>query len=352
MTARSSTTSSVLRTAGALLALAAPAAAQSINIDIGPGVPFGRPLGTWGGVPAQPGHWNQVSGTAAGYVGAIGGPLQNTGGGLTIAQIRLSAGADFFCNFANGCVGVGPAAGNDAALLNDLSRFTNACDVSIKDLLPGFYSVYVYAWAPDNANAITVVEGVNVGGAWTGMQLSGRTYMSLGMVAVTQNVPLKIKLRGAIGSLNGIQLVQFGTPVGTNFCQPNANSTGLAATMTSFGSNTTSNNELFLGTTGMPNNSFGFYITSTTADFVALAGGSSGNLCLGGAIGRGVGGQIYNSGNSGSFSTIVNLFAIPTPTGSVPVMPGDTWLFQTWYRDAVGGTTTSNFSDGHSITFQ
>ncbi len=352
MTARSSTTSSVLRTLGALFALTAPAAAQSMNIDIGPPLPMGRPLIAWGGVPAQPGNWNQVSGNAGGYVGAIGGPLNDITNAGTIAQIRISAGANTFCGFINGCIGAGPGGSNDEALLDDYCRFTNACDVSIRDLLPGFYSVYVYAWAPDNANAITVVEGVGVGGPWTGMQVSGGTYMSMGMVAVTQNVPLTIKLRGAIGSLNGIQLVQFGTPVGTNFCQPNTNSTGLAATMTSFGSATTANNELFLGTTGMPNNSFGFYITSTTADFVALAGGSAGNLCLGGAIGRGVGGQIYNSGSNGSFSTIVNLFAMPTPTGSVPVMPGDTWLFQTWHRDAVGGSTTSNFSDGHSITFQ
>jgi hypothetical protein len=36
----------------------------------------------------------------------------------------------------------------------------------------------------------------------------------------------------------------------------------------------------------------------------------------------------------------------------VQVLAGQTWNFQCWFRDAVGGVATSNFTDGLSILFQ
>ena len=41
-----------------------------------------------------------------------------------------------------------------------------------------------------------------------------------------------------------------------------------------------------------------------------------------------------------------------TAMGLVAVMPGDTWNFQAWHRDFVGGSVTSNFSDGLSVDFR
>jgi hypothetical protein len=34
------------------------------------------------------------------------------------------------------------------------------------------------------------------------------------------------------------------------------------------------------------------------------------------------------------------------------VVPGETWYFQAWHRDLVGGTATTNFTDGLEVTFQ
>ena len=86
---------------------------------------------------------------------------------------------------------------------------------------------------------------------------------------------------------------------------------------------------------------------------VAGPGGSQGTLCLGGAIGRYVGpGQIVNSGSTGEITLAIDLTQTPQPTGLVSVQPGETWNFQAWYRDAIGGSATSNFTDGLSITFQ
>ena len=90
-----------------------------------------------------------------------------------------------------------------------------------------------------------------------------------------------------------------------------------------------------------------------TQGFVAGPGGSQGNLCLGGAIGRYVGpGQIQNSGAAGMISLPIDNQQVPQPTGFTTITSGQTWNFQLWNRDAVGGSATSNFTDGYEITFQ
>ena len=77
-----------------------------------------------------------------------------------------------------------------------------------------------------------------------------------------------------------------------------------------------------------------------------MAGGSQGNLCLGGSIGRFLPAQ---STAAGTFAMTVDLDAIPTPLGSVSVLSGETWNFQTWHRDLAG---TSNFTEGASVLFE
>lgn len=78
-----------------------------------------------------------------------------------------------------------------------------------------------------------------------------------------------------------------------------------------------------------------------------------GVLCVGGQIGRYSGpGQIKNSGATGSFSLLLNLNQIPTPTGFVVAVVGQTRYFQTWHRDSVGGAAVSNFTNGLNVTFQ
>ena len=141
--------------------------------------------------------------------------------------------------------------------------------------------------------------------------------------------------------------------IGSNYCTANANSTGLFGAMGAVGSEFATDNTVTLSAGDLPSNSFGFFLTSTSQGFTANPGGSQGNLCLSGAIGRYVGaGQIKNSGTAGAFDLALDLTQTPTPTGLVSVAAGETWNFQAWYRDAVGGSATSNFSDGLSISFQ
>lgn len=137
-----------------------------------------------------------------------------------------------------------------------------------------------------------------------------------------------------------------------NYCTANPNSTGLPATISAIGTGRVIDNDLALVASQLPTSSFGFFITSRFQGFVTNPGGSAGNLCLGSSIGRYVGpGQIQNSGATGSFSLDLDLTQTPQPSGLVSVSPGQTWNFQTWFRDTVGGMPTSNFTDGVRVVF-
>ncbi|MEM8711604.1 MAG: hypothetical protein AAGG01_11675, partial [Planctomycetota bacterium] len=57
---------------------------------------------------------------------------------------------------------------------------------------------------------------------------------------------------------------------------------------------------------------FGFFVTSQTEGFAANPGGSAGNFCLGGAVGRYVGpGQILNSGSLSQIELTIDLTQVP-----------------------------------------
>jgi hypothetical protein len=140
--------------------------------------------------------------------------------------------------------------------------------------------------------------------------------------------------------------------IGIAYCMAVANSTGVTGVLGAMGSLTVSDNDVTLTASSLPVNAFGFFVVSRDQGFVMNPGGSSGNLCISGSVGRYVGpGQIQNSGAGGAFSLALDLMAIPQPTGSIGTAPGDTWNFQTWYRDAVGGVPTSNFTQGLEIMF-
>jgi len=142
--------------------------------------------------------------------------------------------------------------------------------------------------------------------------------------------------------------------LGTPYCGPAiANTSGSAATLRASSSNVAANNNLALLAAGMPADVFGFFLTSQTQSFIANPGGSTGNLCLGGTIGRYVGpGFIQNSGATGTFGLSPNLTQTPAGPIFVSIAAGETWNFQAWFRDTLpGGAPGSNFTDGLSIDF-
>ncbi|MEM6675611.1 MAG: hypothetical protein AAF726_22360 [Planctomycetota bacterium] len=159
------------------------------------------------------------------------------------------------------------------------------------------------------------------------------------------------EIEGTTGDLDVV--IEIVLNLGFNYCDAKPNSTGVPARIALAGSDLAGDNDLTLLASSLPNFSFGFFLTSLVQGFIANPGGSAGNLCLSGSIGRYVGpGQILNSGASGAFSLAVNLTQHPTPTGFVVVTAGETWNFQAWFRDSAGGSPTSNFTDGTELTFR
>jgi len=142
--------------------------------------------------------------------------------------------------------------------------------------------------------------------------------------------------------------------VGASYCGPAVpNSTGAAAFMRANGSAAVANNDLALAASNLPPFTAVMFLASPQQGSWPNPGGSLGTLCLGGAIGRAVGGRVFTSTPTGTASTYVDLTAMPTPIlVPVPVQPGDTYHFQAWYRDSSGGAANSNFTDAISVQFQ
>jgi hypothetical protein len=101
--------------------------------------------------------------------------------------------------------------------------------------------------------------------------------------------------------------------------------------------------------TVMPNNGWNYFAVGTQPGWVPLAIGM-GNLCIGGSLGRFLGpGQLTNAGLTGSTAVPIDLGTMPD---GVPLpLAGDTYYFTNFYRDALGGLTTANLSDGLAVTF-
>ena len=138
--------------------------------------------------------------------------------------------------------------------------------------------------------------------------------------------------------------------VGSNYCQGAPNSTGWIAVIGADGSSVVADNQITLTASRLPEQSFGFFLTSLTSGFTPGPGGSAGVLCLGDAIGRFVGpGQVLNSGPDGRTSLVLDLLTLPSPTGNVSAISGETRYFQAWTRDTVLGTPTSNFTNAVAV---
>ncbi|MDF1836423.1 MAG: integrin alpha [Planctomycetota bacterium] len=148
-----------------------------------------------------------------------------------------------------------------------------------------------------------------------------------------------------------VYVVSGADPLGTAYCtMPVPNSSGRVAWLTAAGSNQLGSDWLSLRVQGLPQNEFGFFLCSTTQGFFPAIGGSQGNLCLGGALGRFNGAdEIRFSGSQGAASMEVHWTNLPQPTGRVSAAVGETWNFQMWYRDLAGA---SNFSNGMSVLVQ
>jgi len=219
---------------------------------------------------------------------------------------------------------------------------------------------------PSGPNPIgAYLNGVPLSGAFAGGNYATESSASMNVTSLVNTGQNRLVLyqRDAGSLVSGIiysarltitpQVVCPPHGIGISYCGPAVvNSAGSSGSIHAAGSTLVSSNDLILEAAGLNPHAFAFFIASRDTGFVANPGGSRGNICLGGSIGRVVGGSIQNSGAGGSVAVAVDLNAIPQPNGTVAVMPGDTWNFQCWYRDSLNGAATSNFTDGLSLLFQ
>ena len=137
--------------------------------------------------------------------------------------------------------------------------------------------------------------------------------------------------------------------LGSDVCAPsNPNSTGASPTLDAFGSPAVGSDDVVLSARDLPARSFGMVLVSDVQGFVPGYNGSAGDLCLGGAVSQfRAPGQVRGTGPYGELALRVSTGALPSPGGPISIQPGQTWIFQLWYRD-VG---TSNLTSARSITF-
>ena len=153
------------------------------------------------------------------------------------------------------------------------------------------------------------------------------------------------------GDKSGSARVFSGCDVlGASYCTPAVpNSSGQSAVISACGSDLADGGYFMLHANDLPPGKFGYFLASETQGFTPNPGGSQGNLCLGGKIGR-FAKQIQSSGPNGEFTIQVDLTSLP-PNPPHTVMAGETWNFQAWFRDKNPGNT-SNFTDAVSVLFK
>ncbi|MEM6674382.1 MAG: hypothetical protein AAF726_16165 [Planctomycetota bacterium] len=258
-------------------------------------------------------------------------PLDATSGGVTIGGVTYSYLPSF----------------GDLTIFDD-QLSGDVITITAEVVTPGPVLTMAFGFADPTG---TSLSSPNVA------DLDGRTLQSnvstgISITGGLQNATSSLVIAVNASTMRFQDLGGGGGGIGMAYCNAAQNSTGATGRTRATGSRIASANNLTLAATNLPNNTFGFFLTSQSQGFVQNPGGSSGNLCLGGAVGRYVGpGQVKNSGLSGSFALQLNLSQTPTPNGLVAVQAGQTWNFTAWFRDSAGGSVTSNFTDGFAVSF-
>ena len=143
-------------------------------------------------------------------------------------------------------------------------------------------------------------------------------------------------------------------PIGEVACYGNENSLDERSYCSATGSAAVADNDFTLHASMLPANTFGYFLCSMGTGSITFPGLSEGILCLGGSIGRFNDiSQIRNSGASRSYSLGVDLQSLAQPQGPVAAQVGQTWYFQSWYRDLTlpQMSSTSNFTSSLEVQF-
>ena len=132
-----------------------------------------------------------------------------------------------------------------------------------------------------------------------------------------------------------------------------ANSVGLIPTVTTSGSRIVANNDLTLHVDGLPPSTFGMFLVSDQGLAIRVPTATGLPICLAGSIGRFTEpAQILLSSSAGTVELTPDLTRVPTTTSFVPVMSGESWTFQYWYRDDNPVFFNSNTTHALEVLFE
>ena len=194
-------------------ALVAPCAAQSFNVDMAIGLSV--PAAGYAAAAGQPGFWNGVPNP---YPNAFA--LKGLAGEATEVTLKTTGGMDLMLNVPpNGS----KTSGNDQRLMDDIwdpgGGVPGGGTIRLDGMSPGFYTVFVYASAPDDISYRTGVR-VNgsdilfIGGNWPRPVSFAAPITHAGFAAEGgSDRVLTIEVAQWIGysSVNGFQVIRAGT---------------------------------------------------------------------------------------------------------------------------------------------
>jgi photosystem II stability/assembly factor-like uncharacterized protein len=195
-------------------------------------------------------------------------------------------------------------------------------------------------------NTERIEESRDGGGTWE-LQIEGAS--GVGDLPAIGNVSLD-GVRYEMASSFGVYSRATQSKISQLECeQTSPNSSGFRARLEASGSNVVTDNSVRLALTQLPPSAASLVIVAPRAGFTPNAGGSLGDLCLSGPIGRM---PVIQASASGVAFQSVDPAQLPQPNGSVPALGGSTWYFQTWHRDVVSGQSASHFSNSISVLWQ
>jgi hypothetical protein len=139
--------------------------------------------------------------------------------------------------------------------------------------------------------------------------------------------------------------------IGEVVCVGEENSTGFSGHLAATGSSIVANGSLALEVTCCPPFGFGLVVTtSSNGNPIQSVAVGEGTLCIANSqLGRF---PAVMLDGAGAATQPVDLAAIPTNLAPAAALPGDTYYFQFWHRDAVGGVATSNLTSAIAVLFE
>ena len=164
-----------------------------------------------------------------------------------------------------------------------------------------------------------------------------------GMIGHHANLSLGVK------AVYTSQFEAYNTPaIGTQYCEANFNSVQQNGWLALYGNQDAGSTHVGIAQdlpVGVPC----MMIAGMNPAVINMPGGSMGTLCIAGPVR--VASTLTSTLANGLAVFLLDSGSLPGPGGTISVLAGETWNYQVWHRDNVGGST-SNFTNAVRVQYQ